>query len=616
MHENYWSKILLSRVDRRRALAITGGTAASAALLAACGGDDGTGNGEKSSLIAQSVDTTKQAKRGGILKDRAGSDPPTLDTLVSNSPLIAVSSYVIGSLFQIKPGYLKPSDKAVEGDVVESWEPSGDGLELVMKLRPGIKWHNKAPVNGRAFDIDDLNFSWQRFSEKSANRANIASSANPDAPVISLTATDSRTVVMKLKEPIIYAPVLFANKSAANPVMMPKETDTSFNPRGDMIGTGPFVMANYSPSVGFNLKRHPEYYLKDLPLVDEIELPIISEYAAALSQFRAGNIYAMGSVNSTPDVRQEDITALKRDEPRIEIYRGLLGGSISASKYPLYLGFGWLPKGKSPFVDERVRQAISMSLERDLYIESFFNVSKLGAEGLPVETRWNSSLSATAEGWWLDPKIKDFGPNAKYYQYDLTEAKKLLAAAGYPNGFDIASNYVTGTQLGDVPKHAEVIDGMISNLGIRISVHSVDYATEYGPQYRDGRGQYEGWAYKFPGVNVGGDEAVAALANKFWSKSGVIFHGGDVNGRGDQSGDPTVDAMFAKARTERDVEKRRALVFDIQRHLAKTQDLVNMPGCATGFTMAWPCLGNFGVYQDTAFDTYLWLDQTKPPFRS
>jgi ABC-type transport system substrate-binding protein len=101
--------------------------------------------------------------------------------------------------------------------------------------------------------------------------------------------------------------------------------------------------------------------------------------------------------------------------------------------------FGWLPADKSPFLDERVHQAVSMAVDRDLFLDTFFNVSRFAAEGLTVETRWNTALTATFEGFWLNPKEKDFGPNARYLQHDPAEAKKLLTAAGFPNGFRTSS---------------------------------------------------------------------------------------------------------------------------------------------------------------------------------
>ena len=69
---------------------------------------------------------------------------------------------------------------------------------------------------------------------------------------------------------------------------------------------------------------------------------------------------------------------------------------------------------------------------------------------------------------------------------------------------------------------------------------------------------------------------------------------------------------------ERDTERRRTLVFDLQRYLAKAMYLIRPPGVASGFTMAWPCLGNFRVFRvSSQYQVYrLWVDDTKPPFKS
>ena len=616
MQPSYWSKVLNQRVGRRRALAATSATAAGAALLAACGGDnEGSGGGDKSSLVTERVDTTKQAKRGGIMKDRTFSDVPSLDIFTASSPHNGVGPHAYSSLVQFKPGYLKPSEREVAADLVESWEWSPDGLQITMKLRQGVKWHNKPPVNGRALDIDDVLFAWNRFASKSSGRAAVANVADPSAPVLSLTATDSKTIVIKLVEPVVYALALFTSSSSGGIVIVPKETDTTFDIRTDMIGTGPWLMKNYTPSVAFTLQRHLDYWDKDYALVDQIELPIIPEYSAALAQLKAGSIYSMGSYSSTPKVRAEDVLPVKRDVPLISVYQDPLArtGGISGFR----VGYGWLPIGKSPFRDERVRQAISLAWDRDLYIDAFYGVDKFGAEGLPVVTRWTSALDPTDQGWWLDPKGKDFGPNAKYFRQDIAEGKKLLAAAGYPDGFETTSNYITGPQLGSQFNHSEVLDGMARELGITIKVQSIDYATQYIPLYRDGKGQFEGWAYVSSAGGGGGGDPVASLGNEYWSKGNSnAYRGFDVAGKGDRSGDPVVDAIIEKARVEQDTEKRRALVFDIQRYLAKPWYTIPNPGLATGFLMAWPCIGNFQLYEGARLNYRLWVDDTKPPFKS
>jgi peptide/nickel transport system substrate-binding protein len=610
MSGSYWQKVTGHRLDRRHMLVVTGGLSASAAILAACGSSSSSSSGpasNKSSLVSPPADTTQQAKRNGTMKDRAFADPPTLDVVTANNPWNTPGFCVYSSLVQFKPGYLKPSENEVAPDLAESWETSPDGLAITMKIREGAKWHNKPPINGRALDIQDVQFSWDRFAAKYGSRTSIANSADPSAPVLSLTATDARTIVLKLKEPLAYALGLFCPGTSGGVTIVPKETDSTLDLRGDMIGTGPWMLSNYTPSVGFTMKRHPDYWDKDYALVEQIEAPIITEYAAALAQLKAGNIYEFGQVGA-PVMKPEDVLPLKQEEPRISVYQSELTVSPGGVQ-----SFGWLPAGKSPFLDERVRQAAVLSIDRDLYNETFFNVSKFQSQGVPVDARWGTALVPTFEGWWLDPKGKDFGPNAMYFQHDLATAKKLLTAAGYPNGFDTISS-APGVEL-PYAKAAQVIDGMIAESGIRSQARTVDYAKEYIPGYRDAHGQYEGWAYMSTAGATSGGAAIGALAIEYWSKGGAAFHGFSLNNRNDQSGDPQLDAMIEKARVEQDLDRRKALAFDMQRYLGKANYAISAPGGATGLTAAWPALGNFRVFQGARNNYRFWIDDAKPPLK-
>ena len=604
----YWQSITNRRVSRRRALAVSGMAALSTGILAACGGDGDT-EPAGSGLLSVPKDTLSQAKRGGVMKDRIHAEPATMDISTANAPLNAFCSACYSSLVQFKPGYMRPSENEVIPDLVESWERSPDGLQITMKLRRGVKWHNKPPINGRDLDVDDVLFTWNRFATKHTARAHVANAADPSAPVISITASDSQTLVIKLTEPIVYALGLFAsNFSQAMPII-PKETDSTFDIRNDLIGTGPFVLERYEPSIGAMLRRNPNHYNPDEALVDQVDLPFASEYATALSQFKAGNIYSMGSHTSATQVAGEDVLPVKQEEPRILIYQGPLRNAGSPVSR---LGFGLLPDDKSPFLDERVRQAFSLAIERDLFLDTFFNISHFDSQGLSVDTRWNSHLAATEEGSWLDPKSKDFGPNAKYFQHDLAEGKKLLAAAGYANGFEVLSNYISGTELGNAPKQAEVMNGMIQELGITPKVNSIDYLKEYAPRFRDGQGQFEGYTFYSTAGGASTGSAIGAMANEYWSKSRT-FSGFSATGKNDRAGDPQVDAMIAKARIEQDPDRLREQVFELQRYLAKPMYVLPMPGVASSFIMAWPCIGNFRVFQDARNNSFLWVDDTQPP---
>jgi ABC-type transport system substrate-binding protein len=142
----------------------------------------------------------------------------------------------------------------------------------------------------------------------------------------------------------------------------------------------------------------------DYVLVDELQMPIVQEYAERLSQFKAGNVHYAISTNT---LRAEDTLTIKHDEPRILLYE-----SDFASTTQVWT-FGHLPIGQNKFQDERVRQAISMSWDRDLFIEAKYNVDNFRKEGIPVRTGWNSHLinrdSFAVGGWFLDPQKSAFG---------------------------------------------------------------------------------------------------------------------------------------------------------------------------------------------------------------
>src|SRR5438876_5425566 len=111
---------------------------------------------------------------------------------------------------------------------------------------------------------------------------------------------------------------------------------------------------------------------------------------------------------------------------------------------------------------------------------------------------------------------------------------------------------------------------MAQEAGFRVKEKQLhDYVSEFQPKYRDSKGDFEGISYK---ASAGGvQEPIATLAAEYYSKTGVQWFGFDAGGKGDHSGDPSLDAMFEKAFGEVDEAKRKALGNEIQRYLAKAQ---------------------------------------------
>jgi ABC-type transport system substrate-binding protein len=584
-------------------------------LLAACGGGstDSTGGSSASDYVAKKKDTSSQAVRGGVLKDYAQAQPRSLDPLNPQADYNRIAPFVYNTLLTEKPGHMEPSAYALQGHLAESFETSPDGLQLTLKLRQGVKWHNKPPVSGRTFDADDALFSLDRFARIGPLASLIYNTVSPEAPLLSYSAPDRSTIVMKLKDPVSYMANWFADFGSFTGlvIMFPREADGGFDLRNEIIGTGPYMLKEHTPSVSFTLVKNPEFWDKDYVFVDELQMPIVQEYAARLSQLKAGNVHYAISTNT---LRAEDTLTLKRDEPRILLYE-----SDFTSTTQVWT-FGHLPIGQNKLQDERVRQAISMSWDRDLFIEAKYNVDNFRKEGIPVRTGWNSHLinrdSFATGGWFLDPQKSAFGPNAKYFKYDLAEAKKLLAAAGHPNGFEVTVHYPASPQY-NLSKDTEPMLGFLQALGLKVKQDAqTDYTNVYIPHNRDGNGKYEGIAvHSVTGSTPQVLSPISAMVAEYLPTSGVTFHGFDLNGRGDLSGDPQLSAMLAKARVERSVESQKKLIIDAQRYLGKAMYAMNFPGGATGLEAAWPAVQNFRVYRGTStWERYkLWIDKTKAP---
>ena len=195
----YWQKTLEARLSRRRALQASSAAATGAILLAACGGDDAKpGSPRAWGLVNQPSDETKSAKRGGTFKYYRSLDVTHWDrhTLAGTG-----SGAIESQLFRNEPALLETPKLTFTGDLVDSWEFSPDKLQLTVRLKDTTT-HNKPPVNGRKVDSEDIVVSWQRFEKVGIVRGAFANSVDSNAPILSMTAVDNRTVAIKLAKPL------------------------------------------------------------------------------------------------------------------------------------------------------------------------------------------------------------------------------------------------------------------------------------------------------------------------------------------------------------------------------------------------------------------------------
>lgn len=587
----YWQGIVNRRLARRRALFAAGtlGLTAGLALVGCGGGEDKGAVKDSSGLVSKPVDTTAKAVKGGIYTQALARDVATFDANGSEGDL-GLGKYAYSRMTRFKAfKYPEPVQGVAEGDAVTGWEVSPDGLRYTYKLRPNLKFDPRPPTNGRALTSADVIWSWERFVKIGTFAANFVQSKTPTAPFISMEAPDATTVVVKVAYPYAPANIMLGYLDFMS--LMPVEAEDKFDPKKDVRGSAAWRIKDYLPSARIEYVKNPDWYGADKVNFDGITNFILPEYAAGLAQFRTGNL-------ATFAVRSEDIIQTKKDLPSLHLRR-----DEEFSRAANWIKYSLLPD--SPFNDARVRQAVSMLIDRDLLVETLYNVSNFTKAGLEATGRWHTAVPA-GEEWWLDPKTKEFGDSAKFYKYDPAEAKKLIGAAGVTGPIKSLFQRSNG-YAGDYIREADVISNMLQDHGdFQLQNKTVDHASEFRPKMIYGLNQHEGLAY---GGGGNSDPDVDIWLEKWYR--------GAVN----QSGwpkDANLDAMLDKQKQETDAGKRAAIVKDIQRYVPTKMHILFPTGAASTYTLSPPWLGNAGVWRSKASGspanetwTFLWNDASK-----
>jgi ABC-type transport system substrate-binding protein len=370
------------------------------------------------------------------------------------------------------------------------------------------------------------------------------------------------------------------------------------------IGSGFLYMSSYQPSVGITLKRNPGFknYKGDVPYVDTVEMPLITETAVGLSQFVAGNLHFYG-------LPAEEIVATKQREPRLELKETDFQTST------LRLGFGTDPG--SVFIDERVRQAWVLSIDRELYVDTQYSVSKFEAEGLPVEPALESGLQSNTppKGWFLNgiSEADKFGQNARFFKKDVAEARKLLDAAGMQA--PVATPLIwpqrsSAWAQGHWYNGVDIVLGMLNESGLWRPEQRLiqNFYAEFVVPYH----------HQVPGRGYVG--AVFSISNLPAEPSVYLFQYYNEGGGLRQSTDAKLTELTNKAVGEFDEKRRRELVHEIQVYEAGKNFFPRMGG-ATSLQLNWPALRNWGVFQGGTglsgtgggIHAKVFIDPTKPP---
>jgi peptide/nickel transport system substrate-binding protein len=547
-------------VTRRVALA----TAGSAAFLAACGGGDDEARETAPPATAAAGAATAAAPAQGTVGGTAryplvgmsSADPPTLYpfenlTYLAQHPGALHYSRLLRSVSGADVSSVDHTQ--LEGDLAAKLPEQPDDLTYIFTMKPNVAFHAKPPLNGRPATARDFVATWEVFKTKSQNAATFT------GVVDRVEAPDDQTVKFTLKE--AYAPFLTTHASTPEGIwLIPVETIESGQVQTDPVGTGPWIFRQWEKGVAMRWDRNPNYFDGPLPYFARVEASLNNDPQRILAGLQAGDLDLSGLSGTVFEEAKKKLDPQGQD---LFLPTGVLGA--------FYFNFDVKPWG-----DKRVRQALSMALDRDGYLKIQDQTGK---------GDWHSHLSPALAPFYMSPKSakQEFGPNAKYYEKNVAEAKALLAAAGLADGltFKLWANV---DRYGAAAKQSwELFAQTIGEAGFKAELVFQEYGAYIQSTYLG---------------KISEGAGVGPLIGAPRDPDDIFFRlFASVSPRHNWGGTPIpemgdLDARFAKQRTILDLQERIAEIKDLQRVMAESM-LVVPYHAAGGYGYVQPWVQNY-----------------------
>jgi peptide/nickel transport system substrate-binding protein len=408
-----------------------------------------------------------------------------------------ITPYMV--MYALHDALVKPMPgKSLEPGLAESWSASADGLTYEFVLRKGAKFHNGDDVTS-----EDVKFTFERYKGGLQKELKDA--------VAAVETPDPLRVHFKLKKAWPDFMTYYSTASFANWIVPKKyiEQVGVENYLKAPIGAGPYKFVSFNPGVELVLEAHDQYWRKQ-PNVKRFVFKTIPDEATRLAALKRGEV---------------DIAYSIRGElaGELEKTKGLsLKSTVIAAPFWLYFPEQWDPK--SPWHDLRVRQAAALALDYN----GINDALSLGHSRIT-----GSIIPDMFDFYWQPPKPV----------HDPAKAKKLLAEAGFPNGFDAGDYHVDAS-------YTNVGEAVVNNLqavGIRVRMRPVERVALFKA--------YSERTLK--SVIQGGSGAFGNAATRletFVVKGGPYVYGNY----------PDIDEMFREQAIELDVKKREAILHKIQ----------------------------------------------------
>jgi peptide/nickel transport system substrate-binding protein len=405
-----------------------------------------------------------------------------------------------GILYALHDGLVRPlPGQKIGNSLAESWTESPDGLMYEFRLRRGLKFHNGEPVTG-----EDVKFSFERYKGAGAKEL--------QARVEHVEIVDPLTVRFRLRTPWPDFMTFYGTSATAAGLVVPKRYLTQVGDEGfrkHPVGAGPYKFVSHQPGVEVVLEAYTGHWRR-VPNVKRLIMKSVPEGTTRVAMLKRGEADIAYALDG-PEAEN-----VKRD-PRLTLL-----ASRHASIFWLEFAEQW--DLKSPWHDKRLRLAVNLALNRKGINEA-------------------ACLGYCPPAGVIVPRVMDYALQVEPPPYDPQRAKRLLAEAGYPQGFEAG-------ELVPIPPFFTAAEAVVNDLnavGIRVKMRVLERAAFYAAwREKKLRGLFL--------TAVGNSGNAASRVEAFIYSKGSYAYGGY----------PDIDELFQQQAQERDPAKREALLHRIQ----------------------------------------------------
>ena len=464
-------------------------------------------------------------KSGGVLKIYHRDSPASMSILeeATNSTEIPMMG-VFNNLVLYKQDVAQNSLQSIVSDLATDWSWNEDGTELTFRLRSGVKWHD-----GHPFTANDVNCTWDLLLGKSQEklRANPRKAWYQNVETVTADADLTATFHLKRPQPAIIA-LLASGYAPVYPChVSPREM------RQHPIGTGPFKFVEFKPNEYIKVARNPDYWKPDRPYLDGIEYTVIPNRSTAILSFIAGKFDMTFPFEVTVPLLR-DVTS-QAPQAICELVPANASANLITNR------------DSPPFDNPEMRRALALALDRkafiDILTEGHGDIG--GAMQPPPEGVWGMppEMLKTLPGY--DPDV----------QKNRAEARDIMEKLGYGPAKRLEVK-VSERNIAIFRDPAVILIDQLKEIYIDGELDPIETANWFPKIYR------KDYQIGLNLTGVGVDDPDAQFYENYACGSQRNYTG---------YCNPELQKMFEQQSIETDQEKRKRLVWEIDRRLQEDQ---------------------------------------------